>query len=81
MSSIKKEEPFNEQKVKDCIWQLNNSIGKPHADYTMERHIADGLFEILKLPIWHFFKAKKLEWKMAKAMNRHWDCCEIKYED
>ena len=78
---MKNASPFSEQKVLACIKLINEMVGKPHEDFKVQMDIADGFLEILKLPIWHFFKAKKLEWQMAKAMNRHWECCEIKYDD
>ena len=75
---MKKE--INWGKIKDCLWQLENSLGKPHADYTMEKHMVDGFFEILKLPVWKFFTIKKWEWKYEKAINKHKGCCDLNYE-
>ena len=72
---MKKE--INWEKVKDCLWQIENSINNKHADYTIERHIADSLFEILKLPFYKFFTIKKWEWKFAKAINKHKHCCDL----
>jgi len=74
---MKKEIDWN--KIKNCLWELENCVGKPHTDYAMEKRIADGLFEILKLPIWKFLTIKKWEWKYAKAINKHKDCCGLVY--
>ena len=70
---------LDKEKLKDCLWQIENSIGKSHADYTIEKHIADGLFEMLKFPFWKFFTAKKWEWKYEKAINKHKECCDLSY--
>ena len=66
-------------KIKDCLWQIENSLKTKHADYTIEKHIADGLFEILKLPPWKFFTLKIWEWRYGKAINKHKKCCGLSY--
>ncbi len=70
----------NEQKIKDYIWQLENSVGKPHADYTTSKHIADVLFLYLEgrtnsfKELWLDIKYR---YKIKRAALLHQECCGV----
>lgn len=71
-----KEQP-DWEKFDDCIQQLENSMYIKHADYTMQRYLADALFELLKIPQWKFWIWIPKMSKVRRANNLHIRCCDL----
>lgn len=71
-----KEQP-NWEKFNDCIQQLENSLYKKHEYFTMQRYIADALFELLKVPQWKFWIWILKMSEVKRANNLHIGCCDL----